>query len=963
MDSENTVQNISSPAGLHNSKPARTAVENVMRDELLTFLAQTSSMTPDEPFFNILARYLARCLDMDFVCIDRLEGDRLTATTVAVWCDGHFEDNVSYALKDTPCGDVVGNTVCCFPGMVCQLFPNDQVLQDLRAESYVGVTLWSNIGEPIGLIAVISRQPLSNRPLAEYIMQIVAVRAAAELERLNAEKLLLESEKKYRQMFQNQPSGFALHEIIIDPDGNPSDYRFLEINPSFERLTGLKAADIIGKTQLEVMPSSEPFWVQKYGQVALTGEPISFENYSGELNRHYHVTAYSPEPGKFATVFNDVTDRKLAEEALIKSEERYRLLFNSSSDAFYVHGGPENGLPGKFIEVNDTACEMLGYTSEELLQMCPTDIDAPETLADVPVMMDNLMADKFAKWEGVHVGEDGRRIPVEITNHLFELEGKSVILSVARDITERKQAEKILAEQADFNLRVFNSSEANLAVVDQDGVILGINESWRSFARDNLGKAESTWGVGANYFVDYDEKWGDVEQAQAAFIGVRKVQSGELPYFNIEYTCHGNEKRWFLLNVLPLIGNKGSVLVSHTNITKRKIAEDDKLELERQLQHSQKLESLGVLSGGIAHDFNNILAIIMGYCSLTKLNYEMAEKNIPIIESAAERAAGLCRQMLAYAGKAQLTKTKINIVEKMDDIVNMLKATLPRNVAIKADFPAEIPIVEGDVSQLGQVVMNLIINASEAIGAEQGDVIVSLTKIRVIAGKTYEDYHGKPIPTGEYVCLEVTDNGCGMDEATKWRIFEPFYTTKFTGRGLGMSAVLGIINSHNGALQLFSQPGQGTTFKVYLPAPADENTRGENQLESTPPAPWQGSCTILLVEDEESIRDIAKSLLEMFGFTVLEAVNGKEALEIYQKNAAEINLVLTDMGMPIMDGYELFAELKKLNSQLPIIVSSGYGDAEVIARIGSDNIAGIISKPYNPSQLREVLKRVVEGSL
>jgi len=681
-------------------EPAQTVVENIMRDELLTFLAQTSSMASDEPFFNKLARYLAQCLNMDFVCIDRLEGDGLTATTVAVWCDGHFEDNVSYALKDTPCGDVVGKTVCCFPDMVCQLFPNDPVLQDLRAESYVGVTLWSHTGVPIGLIAAVSRQPLSNRPLAEYIMQIVAVRAAGEIERLNAEMALLESEKRYRQLFQNQPSGFALHEIITDPDGTPFDYRFLEINPSFERLTGLNAVDLIGKTQLEVMPNSEPYWVQRYGKVALTGESISFENYSGELNRHYQVHAYSPEPGKFATLFYDITDRKKAEE------------------------------------------------------------------------------------------------------------------------------------------------ERNV--------------------------------------------------------------------------------------------------------------------FEQQLQHSQKLESLGVLSGGIAHDFNNILAIIMGYCSLIKLDYEMAEKNIPIIEKAAERAAGLCRQMMAYAGKAQLTKTKINIVEKVDDIVNMLKSTLPPNVVINANYSAGIPIIDGDASQLGQVVMNLIINASEAISTGQGKVDVSLARIKVIAVKAYEDYHGKPIPPGDYICLEVTDNGCGMDEETKWRIFEPFYTTKFTGRGLGMSAVLGIINSHNGALQLFSQPGQGTTFKVFLPAPTSDITGVEHKIDSAPPAPWHGSGTILLVEDEESIRNLVKNFLEIFGFTVLEAVNGKEALNIYQKNAADITLVLTDMGMPIMDGYELFAELKKLNPELPIIVSSGYGDAEVSSRIGSDNIAGIISKPYNPGQLRDVLKRVTE---
>ena len=255
--------------------------------------------------------------------------------------------------------------------------------------------------------------------------------------------------------------------------------------------------------------------------------------------------------------------------------------------------------------------------------------------------------------------------------------------------------------------------------------------------------------------------------------------------------------------------------------------------------------------------------------------------------------------------------------------------------------------------------MNLIINASEAIGKEQGEVRVSLTKTSVQVGQAEIDYHGKVIPTGRYACIEVTDSGCGMDEETKWRIFEPFYTTKFTGRGLGMSAVLGIINSHCGALQLFSQPGQGTTFKVYLPLHRGDSPGEDSELQTIESKPWQGEGTILLVEDEDPIRLIAKTLLQKFGFTVLDAVNGKEALEIYKYNAQEITLVLTDIGMPIMDGYALFYELKMLNPKLPIIISSGFGEGDVTSRIAREDISSIINKPYNPNQLREVLKNVL----
>ena len=519
----------------------------------------------------------------------------------------------------------------------------------------------------------------------------------------------------------------------------------------------------------------------------------------------------------------------------------------------------------------------------------------------------------------------------------------------------QQQAMTELMEQSEHRYRNIVETQTNF--VERflpGGVLTFANEALAKFLGVN---AEEMLGKSFYPYLHEEDREETIRQIESINTKNRIVVN------ECRVVLPGGEVRWNRWTNSGIFDDNG-LLVEYQSvgqdITERKQAEEEKQILEQQLQHAQKLESLGVLSGGIAHDFNNILAVIMGYCSLTKLNYETAKKNIPIIEDAAERASGLCRQMMAYAGKAQLTKTKINIVDKVDQIVSMLQATLSLNAVIKTNLSAEIPLIEGDASQLGQVVMNLIINASEAIGTEQGKVDVSLTSIKVKTGKAYEDYHGKPIPIGEYVCLEVTDNGCGMDEATKWRIFEPFYTTKFTGRGLGMSAVLGIIKSHAGALQLFSEPGQGTTFKVYLPAPANEVNGEENQIESAPPALWQGSGTILLVEDEDQIRDIAKEMLGIFGFSVLEAANGKEALEIYLQKGTEISLVLSDMGMPIMDGYELFHKLKSIDPELPIVVSSGYGDVEVSARIGSDNIAGIISKPYNPDQLREVLKSVVK---
>ncbi|MFZ2956523.1 MAG: response regulator [Candidatus Ozemobacteraceae bacterium] len=294
----------------------------------------------------------------------------------------------------------------------------------------------------------------------------------------------------------------------------------------------------------------------------------------------------------------------------------------------------------------------------------------------------------------------------------------------------------------------------------------------------------------------------------------------------------------------------------------------------------------------------------------------------------------------------------------MDDVVNMLKTTISRNVVIKTSFPSDIPYITGDASQLRQIVMNLIINAAEAIGEAKGVVYALLTKTVINTGQSEKDHSGIVIPPGCYVCLEVSDSGCGMDKETKRRIFEPFFSTKFTGRGLGMSAVLGIIAAHKGALQLLSQSGQGTTFKVFLPFQSNGSV-AEEPLKQAASVQWQGSGTILLAEDEEQIMTIVTMMLTRLGFKVIGASSGKEALELYQKNAAGITLVLTDIGMPVMDGYELFRELKKLDSDLPIIISSGGGDAVVTSGITHENIAGLVNKPYDFHQLRDVLKSVV----
>jgi two-component system cell cycle sensor histidine kinase/response regulator CckA len=763
--------------------------------------------------------------------------------------------------------------------------------------------------------------------------------------RKRAEELLRESNEILSLFMRHSPIYTYIKEVT------PTESRVLHASENFLEMVGIPGSEMVGKTMDELFPAefaakiAEDDWAVVSGGIVLKLDE--------DLNGRSYTTIKSPFTmgGKtFLAGFTiDITERKEAEEILKKIEERHRTIIGTAMDGFWLADEQ-----GRLLEVNATYARMSGYTVQELLTMGIVDLEVNESASDAIAHNQKIMEKGEDRFVSKHRHKDGTIFDVEVSVRYLPLDG-GVFVGFLRDITGRKQSEKELLESKEFLELTQRSAGAGLWAWDfASGELNWSPEQYQMFGFDPA--------TGVPTF----DLWLSVlhpDDLKSAESNIRDAIRDHTQLFN-EYRIikHSGEVRW--INAIGQInydniGEPSRMSGICLDITERKKSEEQNLLLEQQFQQAQKLESLGVLSGGIAHDFNNILAVIIGYCSLTKMDYETAEQNIQEIEKAAERAAGLCRQMLAYAGKAQLSMSQINMWLLVHEIVDMLKATLPKNTVIKQDLSTNIPSITADASQIRQIVMNLIINASEAIGKEQGEILVLLTKTKIITDQPEKDYHGKAIPPGNYACLEVTDNGCGMDEETKWRIFEPFYTTKFTGRGLGMSAVLGIIKSHSGALQLFSQLGHGSTFKVYLPIQKSDSSRDEDLRVSIPSVPWHGSGTILLVEDEDQVRLLAKTFLQEFGFTVLEAVNGKDALELYQKNATDIRLVVTDMGMPVMDGYELFHELKKLKPELPIIVSSGYGDAEVSSRIGSDNIAGLISKPYNPNQLREVLKAVL----
>ena len=372
---------------------------------------------------------------------------------------------------------------------------------------------------------------------------------------------------------------------------------------------------------------------------------------------------------------------------------------------------------------------------------------------------------------------------------------------------------------------------------------------------------------------------------------------------------------------------------------------------------SQKLESLGVLAGGIAHDFNNILMSIIGNADLAlrRMNPESpAIENLQRIDTAAAQAADLARQMLAYSGKGKFVVETLDINRLLDEMLHMLEVSISKKAVLRLNLTPSLPSVEVDATQIRQIIMNLVINASEAIGEKNG--VIAITTGCMDCDKTYlkNVWLDDNINDGLYVFLEIADTGCGMSKETMSKLFDPFFTTKFTGRGLGMAAVLGIVRGHKGAIKVFSEPDKGSTFKILLPA-SGRPAEIFNHHRITDD--WKGEGKVLLVDDEETVRGIGKEMLQELGFEVVTANNGREAVEIF-KSHQDFTFVIMDLTMPHMDGEQCFRELRLIKPNVKVIMSSGYNEQEVTQKFVGKGLAGFIQKPYKLSVLKEIVQMI-----
>ena len=641
--------------------------------------------------------------------------------------------------------------------------------------------------------------------------------------------------------------------------------------------------------------------------------------------------------------------RAVAEKTgeLAKSEELFRLIMKYSPVYVFVKEVTPTGI--RVLQASDNFVEMVGIAGSKMIGKSMEELFPPEFAAKISADDQAVVAGgEVLKFEEELNSRTYTTIKFSLTQG-----DKALLAGFAIDITERKLAEKELLYSKSLADAALDSSPDGILIVDLDRKIARWNRKFVEFLRipESLLKAP---------FDDTPVLQHVTAQVADPGAFLAKVQAlYEHPEESSEDTLYLADGRVFDRYSQPLkVGNEVlGRFWSFRDITERKRAEDERLNLEKQLLHAQKLESLGVLAGGIAHDFNNILMAIIGNADLAlmRINKESpATENLHKIELAAARAADLAKQMLAYSGKGKFVVENIDINCMLEEMLHMLQVSITKKAVLRFNLHTQLPPVEADATQMHQIIMNLVINASEAIEATSGVIAITTGCMECDRNYLKDVWLDENLADGLYVFLEIADSGCGMDKETMARLFDPFFTTKFTGRGLGMAAVLGIVRGHKGAIKVYSELNKGTTFKILLPS---SNRPAEQPVYISQAADWQGSGTVLVVDDEETVRGVGVEMLTELGFTAITANDGHEALELF-KITPEITFVILDLTMPHMDGEQCFRELKQLQPDVKVIISSGYNEQEVTQKFVGKGLAGFIQKPYRLSVLKEVVRGI-----
>jgi len=766
-----------------------------------------------------------------------------------------------------------------------------------------------------------------------YLLQLPLL-----LEKIQKQAELLRSEARYHSLFENN------HAVMLVI--NPANGRIIDANPAACSFYGY-GPDTLREMNISEINTLSPAQIRKEQALALTqsqnhfnfrhrlanGEIRDVEVFSGPIELFGQKLLYS--------INHDVSERKRAEEGLLLA--RF-CLDHAAVGIFQID------RLGGIVDVNEQSARSLGYSCEELRGMTVFDIDPDYDCERWLEHRRNIRDKSSSTFETRHRRKDGTIFPVEVTVNFLDYAGKTISFSFVQDITERKQAEKALRE-SEANFRALSTQFHALLDAIPDSITLQSPEL-RILWANNGAVAGSDWKpqevVGMHCYTFWH---GKTEPCGSCPVQ-ESLRTGKPAASTVGFTGGVTKE----LRTIPILEADRVVNVIMVG---RDITEHRKL--EEQLRHSLKMESIGTLAGGIAHDFNNILTAIIGYGHLALM--DMPEKdpqrgNIQCMLDGTDRAVHLTKDLLQFSRKQPSEKKPVNLNEIVEKIEKFLKKVIREDIEYTTRRLAEPIPVLADSHQLEQVLMNLATNARDAM-PDGGSLTVTTEQITIDEGFVAAHGFGKP---GAYALVTVTDTGHGISGELQQRIFDPFFTTKEVGKGtgLGLAVVYGIIKQHDGFINVYSEPGNGTTFRIYLPLSSEESR--ETTLERQEEVPARGKETILLAEDDAMVRNLTKTVLQEFGYTVIECTDGEDAVRKFLENREVIDMLLFDLIMPKLSGSDAYDKIRRSGTDVKAIFTSGYATEIIMQKGLFDKGIPLISKPMSPKELAQKVRSVLDGT-
>jgi two-component system cell cycle sensor histidine kinase/response regulator CckA len=704
--------------------------------------------------------------------------------------------------------------------------------------------------------------------------------------------------------------------------------------PPLHTLSSALAAALAGEDAEQSLRAALALLAQHDIAPAATGATPWLEVTHGE--QKLVLSAPSPPADEYRVVLGHLLGlgllRAIDQDARRKSQERHDMLSAASFEGILVH------IDGVVIDVNQRLAEIAGCKPEDMLgpdtmRRCIAPEDLAATIERVRSGYEGAYKITAQRW-------DGTRFPAELQSKQGKLGDRPVRIAAVRDITERERTLSLL-RASEQHLHDLATGAFDFMVVTQRGVIADIRGAFCEI----LGYSrEQVIGRPAMEFV-----------AEAARALTAQVLAEERPgaYETTLVSVSGEEIPVAVMGVRSTLDGKSARVAGFKDLRETRRLERERRKLEQQLERSQRLDSLGVLAGGIAHDFNNLLVGVIGNAGLllTTLSNPLDREAAKAILSAGERAASLTRQMLAYAGHQDLARREpVDLGGLLRELRTLLDATLSKKAVLSLELEPN-SVVLGDRATLTQVLMNLLTNASDALSDKPGRIVVRSRHVTEPEAR-FADALGARVGPGNWLVIEISDTGAGMEEATRQRVFEPFFSTKENGHGLGLAACLGIVSSHGGAVLVESEPGRGSCFSLLLPSTERPVTLHPASLD----APTGKPCRVLVIDDEELVRTQLRRTLERQGYLVDEAHDGKSGLAAYEQRPAE--LLIIDMTMPDMDGAEVVSRLRAAGSPAAIVLSSGYQAQAAAERLAEGAYQVFLPKPYG---LRELLAAIEQA--